>query len=144
VEQQNLLYDQRFLETYAGAIVTDPATAIVELVANCWDAYSTGVNITWPDAKTGTSFAIEDDGHGMTRDEFRHIWRTFAYNRLAHGGSRIEPPSDVSGTPRSVFGQNGKGRFASFCFASEYTVISRKNGQEFVCRVQGSEQDGVV
>ena len=90
MEQQNLLYDQRFLETYAGAIVTDPATAIVELVANCWDAYSTGVNITWPDAKTGTSFAIEDDGHGMTRDEFRHIWRTFAYNRLAHDRNDLD------------------------------------------------------
>ncbi|MGO8083047.1 ATP-binding protein [Rhizobium leguminosarum] len=144
MEQQNLLYDQRFLETYAGAIVTEPSTAIVELVANCWDAYATEVHITWPDAKTGTSFAIEDDGHGMTRDEFGHIWRTFAYNRLAHGGSRIEPPADVFGAPRSVFGQNGKGRFASFCFASEYTVTSRKNGQEFVCRVHRTENRPLV
>lgn len=38
MEQRTLLYDERFLESYAGAIITDPATAIVELVANCWDA----------------------------------------------------------------------------------------------------------
>ncbi|MGO7018549.1 ATP-binding protein [Rhizobium leguminosarum] len=144
MEQQNLLYDQRFLETYAGAIVTEPSTAIVELVANCWDAYATDVNIIWPDMKTGTAFAIEDDGHGMTRDEFRHIWRTFAYNRLAHGGSKIDPPPNVLGASRSVFGQNGKGRFASFCFASEYIVTSRKNGQEFVCRVHRTENRPLV
>jgi hypothetical protein len=39
MEQRTLLYDERFLESYAGAIITDSATAIVELVANCWDAY---------------------------------------------------------------------------------------------------------
>ncbi len=40
MEQTTLLYDERFLENHAGAIITDPATAIVELVANCWDAYA--------------------------------------------------------------------------------------------------------
>ena len=44
MEQRALLYDERFLESYAGAIITDPATAIVELVANCWDAYQ-GVDL---------------------------------------------------------------------------------------------------
>jgi hypothetical protein len=38
MEQRTLLYDERFLESYAGSIITVPATAIVELVANCWDA----------------------------------------------------------------------------------------------------------
>ena len=47
MEQRTLLYDERFLESYAGAIITDPATAIVELVANCWDAYATEVSISW-------------------------------------------------------------------------------------------------
>ena len=27
MEQRTLLYDERFLESYAGAIITDPATA---------------------------------------------------------------------------------------------------------------------
>jgi hypothetical protein len=46
VEQSTLYFDERFLESYAGSIITDPATAIVELVANCWDAYATEVSIT--------------------------------------------------------------------------------------------------
>ncbi len=144
VDQNSLLYDERFLETYAGSIINDPATAIVELVANTWDAYSTDVNITWPDLKEGHVFEIEDNGHGMTRDEFQHIWRTFAYNRIAHGGQKVSPPSGTLGAPRQVFGKNGKGRFASFCFASEYLISSKKNGQEFVCRVHRTNSAPLV
>lgn len=144
MEQRALLYDERFLESYAGAIITDPATAIVELVANCWDAYATEVNITWPDTQLEKQFKITDNGHGMTRDEFQHIWRTIAYNRLSSGGATTAPPQDVQGSPRLVFGKNGKGRFASFCFASEYLITSRKNGQEFVCRVRRTATDPLV
>ncbi|WP_279211875.1 ATP-binding protein [Delftia acidovorans] len=144
MEQRTLLYDERFLESYAGAIITDPATAIVELVANCWDAYATEVKITWPDVQIEKQFKISDNGHGMTREEFQHIWRTIAYNRLSSGGATTPPPDDVQGLPRLVFGKNGKGRFASFCFASEYLITSRKNGQEFVCRVHRTATDPLV
>lgn len=144
MEQRTLLYDERFLESYAGAIITDPATAIVELVANCWDAYATEVSITWPDVQLERQFKVTDNGHGMTRDEFQHIWRTIAYNRLSTGGRTTPPPDGVQGTPRLVFGKNGKGRFASFCFASEYLITSRKNGQEFVCRVHRTATDPLV
>ncbi|MCA8457460.1 ATP-binding protein [Burkholderia multivorans] len=144
MEQTTLLYDERFLESYAGAIITDPATAIVELVANCWDAYATEVAITWPNASQQRQFKIVDNGHGMTREEFQHIWRTIAYNRLSAGGNQTKPPEDVQGQPRTVFGKNGKGRFASFCFASEYLITSRKNGQEFTCRVHRTSTDPLV
>jgi len=144
MEQQTLLYDERFLESYAGSILTDPATAIVELVANCWDAYATDVRITWPESTTQRQFKITDNGHGMTRDEFQYIWRTIAYNRLAAAGTTISPPVDISGQPRTVFGKNGKGRFASFCFANEYIITSRKNGQEFVCRVHRTPTNPLV
>jgi len=144
MEQRTLLYDERFLESYAGAIITDPATAIVELVANCWDAYATEVNVSWPDASMERQFKISDNGHGMTRDEFQYIWRTIAYNRLSSGTATTIPPDDVLGAPRLVFGKNGKGRFASFCFASEYLITSRKDGQEFVCRVHRTATDPLV
>ena len=69
--EQEPLFDERFLNNYAGTIVSDPSTAIVELVANCWDAYATEVRITLPSAKNERHFKIEDDGNGMTRDELR-------------------------------------------------------------------------
>lgn len=144
MEQTTLLYDERFLESYAGAIITDPATAIVELVANCWDAYATEVKIIWPDVELTRQFKISDNGHGMTQEEFQYIWRTIAYNRLSKSGNTTLPPYDTQGLPRIVFGKNGKGRFASFCFASEYLITSRKNGQEFVCRVHRTSTDPLV
>lgn len=135
LEDQPYLYDERFLNKYAGAIITDPATAIVELVANCWDAYATDVQITLSDAKQGRHFKIVDNGKGMTLKEFAYIWRTWDYNRISSQGPKSGPPPEVSGLPRAVFGKNGKGRFAAFCFSSEYLITSRKNGQEFVCKV---------
>lgn len=135
LEDQPYLYDERFLNKYAGNIVTDPATAIVELVANCWDAYATDVLITLPDAKLGRHFKIVDNGNGMTRDEFAYIWRTWDYNRISRQGTKSAPPPGVNGLPRAVFGKNGKGRFAAFCFSNEYLISSRKDGQEFVCKV---------
>jgi len=64
LQQEDLFYEDRFLESWAGAIVTNPSTAIVELVANCWDAYATEVKISWPDAKTHKQFSISDNGTG--------------------------------------------------------------------------------
>lgn len=135
MDQESLFYEDRFLESWAGSIITNPATAIVELVANCWDAYSTEVKIIWPDVKSDRTFTIKDNGIGMTREDFQYIWRAMSYDRIAKFGLTTNPPPDVQGLPRPVFGKNGKGRFASFCFAKEYLVTSRKNGQQFTCRV---------
>ena len=132
MEQELLFYEDRFLESWAGSIITNPTTAIVELVANCWDAYSTEVKIFWPDVKSDRTFTIKDNGIGMTREDFQYIWRAMSYDRIAKFGHTTNPPPDVQGLPRPVFGKNGKGRFASFCFAKEYLITSRKNGQQSV------------
>ena len=65
-------YEDRFLESWVGSIITNPTTAIVELVANCWDAYATEVKINWPDPTAQKQFSISDDGQGMTREEFQY------------------------------------------------------------------------
>lgn len=135
MDQESLFYEDRFLESWAGAIITNPSTAIVELVANCWDAYSTEVKINWPDFSSEDHFSITDNGLGMTREEFQYIWRAMSYDRVSRYGHTSNPPPDVQGLPRPVFGKNGKGRFASFCFSSEYYITSRKDGQQFTYRV---------
>src|SRR6185437_5743290 len=137
-ETQDLFFETRFLDSYACSIMTEPATAIVELVANGWDAYATEVEILWPDAETEKQFVVRDNGHGMTLEEFRFIWRAMSYDRVKRSGLTTEPPSNLDGLPRPVFGRNGKGRFASFCFSSEYLVTSCKDGAKFTCRVKRS------
>ncbi|WP_339861672.1 ATP-binding protein [Thalassospira alkalitolerans] len=142
--QVDLFYDERFLESWAGSIVSVPSTALVELVANCWDAYATKVEIICSDFGGGTHFSIIDDGKGMTRQEFQFIWKTMSYNRLNHGGDSVFPPEGLVGNPRPVFGRNGKGRFAAFCFSDAYVVKSKRDGEEFECRVSRTPSNPLV
>ncbi|MBO4121253.1 ATP-binding protein [Cupriavidus gilardii] len=135
MQQEDLFYEDRFLESWAGAIITNPSTAIVELVANSWDAYATEVKISWPDPKSNKQFSISDNGKGMTKAEFDYIWRAMSYDRIAKGGATTVPPPGVEGLPRFVFGKNGKGRFASFCLTKNYQITSIKDGQKFVYKV---------
>ena len=134
--EQGTLFEDRFLGRYAGAIMSDPTTALVELVANAWDAYATEVVIVWPEKHTGTKFSIADNGIGMTAAEFEKRWRTLDYDRLAHQGGVVQPPTDLQGElPRSVYGRNGRGRHAAFLFSSPYQVVTWRDGLEVTYNV---------
>ena len=139
--KQGTLFDKRFLGRHAGQIMSDPTTALGELVANCWDAYATDVEITWPDKKTSTAFQVVDNGGGMSKPEFLRRWRTIDYNRLEHQGAVVSPPDELENAPdRLAYGQNGRGRHAAFLFSSPYQVRTWKNGKEFTFLVsQGTK-----
>ncbi|APG61996.1 hypothetical protein LPB140_03235 [Sphingorhabdus lutea] len=126
-ENTPLTYDPRFLEDHAGSIIKDPTTALVELVANAWDAYATRVDITWP--STEQAFEIKDNGLGMTEEQLNARWKRFNYNRVNELGEYTDPPEDLEGyRKRRAFGRNGKGRFAAFCFSSPFQVEIGKEG----------------
>src|ERR1700753_277934 len=93
---QPVLFADRFLDRYAGSIISDPAVAIVELVANAWDAYATRVDIQWPQRSEGVNFSIRDNGKGMTPDQFHRRWNTLDYNRLDEDGSKTAPPEELA------------------------------------------------
>lgn len=128
--QSNLFgtrFSDRFLDYHAGKIIADPKIAIVELVANSWDAGSTEVQITWP-VFPEKDFEITDNGTGMTRSEFQDIWTTLNYNRLKGQGSTTKVPASNKKVLRKVYGRNGKGRHSLFCFSDKYKVQTWKNG----------------
>jgi hypothetical protein len=130
-EVGSVLYDERFLEAHAGSrILHDPKTAIVELIANAWDAGATSVCITWPDGERVRQFAIEDNGGGMTNAEFQKRWRKLNYDRQKEMGPKVTfPPDLAAGRPdRFAFGRNGIGRWSGFCFGKEYSVDTCKDG----------------
>ena len=120
----------------------DPVVALVELVANAWDAYATSVDIIWPDERT--CFRIEDNGIGMTPEEIDLRWRTMAYDRIkSQGGDFVQPPSDSQcKRPRKVFGRNGKGRFAGFYFSDPYRVKAWRDGMEVEFEISRSRVTG--
>lgn len=127
--QQELQFDGRFLDRYAGALLSDAAVAIVELVANAWDAYATEVHISWPDRENNVSFSISDNGEGMSAEQLQLRWNTFDYNR--HKAQATQPPAfwDVGAPTRRPYGRNGRGRHAAFRFGDPYQVTTVHQGK---------------
>ena len=148
MEQDSLFgasYHPRFLDKFLGNMVKDPVIAIIELVANAFDAGAKNVCIKWPTTKElgGTSkFEIADDGKGLSLSEFKKIWGTLNYDRIANQGNTIQvyDNNNLIET-RTVYGKNGKGRFSSFCFNDKYTLISTKDNRTFSCEVSRSSTD---
>jgi hypothetical protein len=138
---QQLLFDDvswsfsdHFLQDHAGRIITDPRIAIIEIIANAFDAGATVVEIHWPD-KIEERLSITDNGTGMTLDEFEKRWTTFNYQRVEEQGSIVEFPPGVTKYKRFAFGHSGKGRYAPFCYADSYSVETTKGGRSLTVDV---------
>jgi hypothetical protein len=123
ISDQPMLFDERFLEKYAGfKILNDPVTAIIELIANSWDAGATEVRIVWPEDENDV-FSISDNGCGISEAEFIRIWSTLYYDRTKdHGKNALDNGLPIK---RTAFGRNGIGRCAGFCFGECYNIVSR-------------------
>jgi HSP90 family molecular chaperone len=131
-----------FLRDHAGQIITDPRIAMVELIANAYDAGATMVRMTWP-AESGEMLEIQDNGTGMTAEQFDRRWRTLNYKRVSEQGPYSEWPQDASRKhQRIAFGQNGKGRHGAFCFADIYHVETWKDGKLTRARVEFATNGG--
>jgi Histidine kinase-, DNA gyrase B-, and HSP90-like ATPase len=132
-------FADRFLADHAGQIIIEPRTAILELIANAYDAGATTISIQWPVEK-GAEFSIVDNGTGMTKEEFEERWKTLCYDRVKRQGTAVIFPPGVKGLKRTAFGRSGKGRFAPFCFADSYEVVTWQNGTSIGVRVDLSPE----
>jgi len=99
-------YSETFLEQHAGRIVLDAETALVELVANSWDAGADRVDVSWP-PKAGERIAVADNGIGMTREELERRWFSMFYDRLKEQGEDVVFSKGVPSRPRKAWGRNG-------------------------------------
>jgi hypothetical protein len=123
-----VLFGPEFLRDHAGQIMSDGRIAIVELVANAYDAGASRVAIKWP-SERGDEVVVEDNGTGMTPQQFEQRWCTLGYRRSQEQGSSAEfPPDAPAPRKRIAFGQSGKGRHGAFCFADEYLVETWRDG----------------
>jgi hypothetical protein len=133
-QQFRFSFAEEFLKLHAGQIVTDQGFAIVELIANCWDAGATRVDVNWPES--GGLLSIHDNGIGMTKDELLYRWGKFNYNRIEEqGGKEAIFPKNASHGQRLVFGRNGVGRHAIFCFSPTYEIKTTKDDEFTHARV---------
>lgn len=139
------LYEEDYILRSLGTIVTQPDIALTELVANAWDAGATSVTIGIPH-ESNLVLSVEDNGVGMSEEEFRHQWMTLGYNRVKNQGRKVVFPDEIQNS-RIAFGRNGVGRHGLFCFGDEYKIITKKNGKQLTLVVKpniGNEPFAVV
>ncbi len=141
---QGSLFEEDYLLRSLGTLAYLPEIALTELVANAWDAGATLVKITIPDELDG-KLVIEDNGIGLTKQQFNERWMKLGYNRIRHQGKNVIFPPNVQGK-RLAYGRNGVGRHGLLCFNSEYTVITDSQGIEstFVVTTHNEKDPFVV
>ncbi|PAW92271.1 hypothetical protein CKK33_01695 [Mucilaginibacter sp. MD40] len=129
-KKQPALFEDRFIESFVGSsIYSDQRTAIIELIANAWDAGATEVQVSWP-KNIGDVLSVRDNGHGMTEIQFMKRFRTLAYDRIKEQTGFAEIPADHAQLigKRPAFGRNGKGRLGSFAFGDPFFVTTSRDG----------------
>lgn len=124
----SLFEEDYILRSVGSTIVTHPDIALTELVANAWDAGASYVDIRIPN-EINQILSVEDNGVGMSEEEFQSRWMKLRYNRIANQSKRVVFPKGITGK-RTAFGRNGVGRHALFCFGDSYTVTTQKEGHK--------------
>jgi hypothetical protein len=116
-----------------------------ELVANAWDAGASEVRITIP-LDYNLNLIVDDDGCGMTPEQFRKRWMTLGYDRMKHQGRKADFPPERQDWRRMAFGRNGVGRHGLLCFADHYEVTTCRDGQarHFVVATSSGDEPFVL
>lgn len=133
------LYEDDYIIRSLGTIVSQADIALTELVANAWDAGATNVYISIPENNNQILY-VEDDGVGMSEEEFKQHWMKLRYNRLKNQGRDVIFPDGVN-NKRIAFGRNGVGRHGLFCFGNEYVVITQKDGKKLTFKIKPNVQN---
>ncbi|HVZ73903.1 MAG TPA: ATP-binding protein [Polyangia bacterium] len=101
--------------------LADPALAILELIKNAWDADATRVRISIYPRKSSGHIVVEDDGHGMTEEEFGARW-------LVIGSSNKRGADTTESGRRVPIGEKGLGRLATFSLGKIVTIDTVRVG----------------
>lgn len=124
-------FEENYIFRNNRTITSNNDIALTEFVANAWDAGAHNVRITIP-CEEHEKIIVEDDGIGMTDDEFNSRWMTLNYDRQKRQGKEVVFPPDVDATKRIAYGRNGVGRHGMLCFADNYTVETWRSG---ICNI---------
>ncbi len=141
---QKTLFEEDYLIRTLGQLVKRSDLALTELIANSWDAGASKVTITIPKEECDL-LVVEDNGTGLTPDEFHDRWMRLGYNRIAHQGKDVTFPSGKPGN-RKAYGKNGIGRHGMLCFNDEYKVITCSRGKktEFTVATSSEEHPFII
>ena len=117
--------DSRLLFQLGEKLVANRAVALAELVKNSYDADATNVTVRMYNIKSlGGTIYIEDNGSGMTLQDFKKSWM-----RIATGDKENSPISKIYKRQKS--GEKGIGRFACRRLAKRLIIKSVAETEEW-------------
>ena len=124
IEEIPVHISYEIIHLFSEGLYKSPHKAIEELVTNSYDANAKRVHILLPEAAQNGSDAnlplwVIDDGEGMDVEGFRQLWRIAESNKA----------NMTTQNGRSVIGQFGIGKLASYVLAWNLTHISRVDGK---------------
>ena len=128
MDNSNVYFEEKYIFRNNRSITSNNDIALTEFVANAWDAGAHNVYITIP-FEEHEEIIVEDDGTGMTDEEFRSRWMTLNYDRQKRQGKEVVFPAGVESPKRIAYGRNGVGRHGMLCFSDSYTVETWKDGK---------------
>ena len=108
--------DSRLLEELGERLVGRPSMALAELVKNAYDADAETVHLTIERSESGR-ILIEDNGHGMTTEEFKRYW-------MRVGSQHKRDQKRSRRFLRPFTGSKGIGRIATQMLSKSLRIIS--------------------
>lgn len=127
MDNSAVYFEENYIFRNYRSITSNNDIALAEFVANAWDAGAHNVSITIP-TELDEKIIVEDDGTGMTDEEFRARWMTLNYDRQRRQGKDVTFPDDIELSKRIAYGRNGVGRHGMLCFADNYMVETWRDG----------------
>lgn len=131
MNDNTVFFEENYIFRNNRSITSNNDIALTEFVANAWDAGACNVDIIIP-YEEHEEISVEDDGTGMTDEEFRSRWMTLNYDRQKRQGREVVFPENVKSSKRVAYGRNGIGRHGMLCFSDSYTVETWRNG---ICNI---------
>lgn len=135
-----VFFEENYIFRNYRSITSNNDVALTEFVANAWDAGAHNVSITIP-YEEHEELVVEDDGTGMSDEEFRSRWMTLNYDRQKRQGKEVLFPPEVETSKRIAYGRNGIGRHGMLCFSNNYTVETWKDGKCNIYEIAVSHGD---
>jgi len=121
--------DANIINRLGKELVGRAETAVSELVKNAYDADARTVKLDFINSfNSGGILTIEDDGHGMSREELIKGFMTLSSTSKIH-----EPLSPKFGRHRA--GRKGIGRFATQFLGEKLTVITQKEDSSYAIKI---------
>ena len=130
-DEENVRFsvDASHISRLGRELVSKKETAVSELVKNAYDADATQVTLTFENADfVGGKLVIEDDGHGMTRDQL-----IAGFMRLSTTDKIHQPYSPRYNRLRA--GRKGIGRFAAQRLGKKLTITTQTRKSDTALQV---------